>query len=249
MHVHKPDIDTSRFMLTPKQIATGYSKRYNTKSISLEQLEKEFNRFEPIDRSNTVHEKALLELFPGYLLDDCSDADWQLFLAMGRYDSRSQTFVTGCYDNQPLHFKLISYKLRMQNGIKWKTKAKTSPNSTLFIRIYTNSNTIYVIEGHRDALTAVLLGLDFIMAPYAGFKFTNPASLLAEVQDRAIVFLVEDKPAFNCMFKIAQAIKHTTNSIVLTSLEQGRKADLSDLAMKKNSIKEVLDELKNKEFN
>ncbi len=244
----KPNIDARLFSLTQEQIASGTSKHYDSRPVSLERLEKEFYALERIEQTDKKHEKALFDLFPQHLLDTCDKTDWQLFLAMSRYDRRSDTFATGCYDNQPLDFKLISYKWQMKDGIKWKTRAGSSPNGTLFIRIFTDDRTIYVVEGHRDALTAILLGLDFIMVPYAGFKLADSFSLQKEVAGREVVFIVEDKAAFKCMFKIAQSIEDSVSSITMMSLAKGQKVDLSDYVRTKNSIEEIIDELENKKY-
>jgi len=215
-------------------------------TISFEQLQAEFNQFERIDLTDTSHQQALLELFPEYLLIERNNIDWQLFCAMSRYDRRNKTFITGCFDNTPLEFKLISYKWSYKDGIKWKTKAGTSPNKTLFIRVFTDDAPIYVIEGHRDALTAVLLGLNFVMIPHAGFKLREPSALLKEVKGRKVILLVEDRAAYKCMREIAEALQETANSIRLIQFGSDEvKIDLSDYVRKFYSIKEINNGLSN----
>jgi hypothetical protein len=245
----EPSIDVSLYRLTPEQIASRGS-RYSgdVPPISLGQLQKEFDAFEKIDRTNHHHKEALLELFPKYLLDTCNKIDWELFMSMSRYDKSRNLFVAGCFDNQPLELRLISYKWRRLDGIKWKTRAGTSPNSTFFIRIFTNSEMVYVIEGHRDMLSAILLGLDFVMVPYAGFRLNDPSVLQQEIKNREVVFVVEDESAFKCMSRIAKSIEGYASSITMMSFAKGKRIDLSDYVKIKSSIKEVLDGLKNKQF-
>ena len=114
----KPNIDVNLFKLTDEQKNSG-SKSGSIPQISQKQLEKEFNAFEGIDMSDDNHIRALNELFPSFLLEECNNADWVLFLAMGRYDRRHKTFVAGCFDNEPdFDFKLTSYKHRYLNDIK-----------------------------------------------------------------------------------------------------------------------------------
>lgn len=242
----KPNIDTSLFKIDS---ACMYSRNRsgNITSIPLEQVEKEFNGLEAIDMSDSEQQKALDALFPDYLIKTCDDADWQLFRSMGRYDRNNHTFVTGCFENQDMKFKLISYKWRHKDNIKWKTRAGTSPNGSLFIRIFSEDRTVYVVEGHRDSLTAVLLGLDFIMIPYAGFKLKDTALLRKEVSDRKVVFIIEDQAAFNCMCPLALAIEDISDEIVLIQLMTEEKCDLSDFVMKNNCIEEMIYGLKNKE--
>ena len=242
----KPNIDTNLYKIDSEYLCSG-KKIGNIKPVPLDQIKKEFNAFEPININSTRHLTALYELFPPYLLKECNSTDWKLLEAMSRFDKRLNTFVVGCFDNQPLELKQLSYKWRFKDNVKWKTKVGTSPNGTLFIRIFTDEGTVYVIEGHRDSLTAELLGLDFIMVPYAGFKLKNTESLLHEVTGRKVVFIIEDKPAFKCMMKIAKAIEPVADHIVMLQLLEGKKMDLSDYVFTKNSIKEVLDGLKDKE--
>ncbi len=242
----KPNIDTSLFKLDKTQMAgKGYSGISNP--ISLEQLQSEFDQFEKLDLTDVLHRQVLLELFPSYLLEEQNKVDWQLFCSMSRYDRRNKTFVTGCFDNQLLELTQLSYKWKFKDRIKWKTRAGTSPNGTLFIRIFTDSETVYIVEGHRDSLTSVLLGLDFIMIPYAGFKLKDTESLIQEVTGRKVVFIIEDRSAFKCMMELAKAIEPVVEDIVMLQLQEGNKMDLSDYVFTKNSIKEVHDGLKDKE--
>jgi len=242
----KPNINPSLYKLDAGQMKDG--ERIKT-SVPLprERLYFEFNSFERIDKKDSRHYGALLELFPHYLIESCDDADWHLFEAMSRYDNKNKTFVVGCFDNESLDFKLVSYKWRRKDGIKWKTRAGTSPNSTPLVRIFTDDGTVYVIEGHRDSLTAVLLGLDFIMIPFAGFRLKEPSAIQNEVRDRELVFLVEDEAAYKCMIKVAEYLKETASGIRLIELsDTDKKTDLSDYVQQFNNIQEVKDGLRNR---
>ena len=242
----KPRIDLNLYKIDPSMM--GDRKCHSScKPIPHKRLEREFNEFSRLDWNNPRHREALLELFPEYLIYDCHETDWRLFDSMGRYDERHSTFVAGCFDNQPLDFRLISYKWRFKDGVKWKTRAGTSPNSTPLLRIFTDRQTLYVIEGHRDSLTAVLLGLDFIMIPYAGFRLKDSAALREEVAGRNLVFIVEDEAAHECMKKVAEELKETARSIRFIQLDDtDGKVDLSDYVQRFNTIQEVLDGLRNR---
>ena len=242
----KPKIDTTLFKMTHEQMNTGKSVG-STPLVPLHRVEKEFDIFEEIDISDENHRRALHELFPPYLISQRDNVDWELFLSMSRYDRRNQTFIAGCFDNQPLDFKLISHKLQFKDGVKWKTRAGTSPNGTPFVRIYTDSEIIYIPEGHRDSLTAVLLGLDFIMIPYAGFRLKEPSELQSEIRNRDLVFIVEDEAAYKCMTKVAEHLKETAKSICFIELiDTDEKVDLSDYVKNFKTIQEVIDGLQNR---
>lgn len=202
-----------------------------TESLPLEQVEAEFMRFSP-----TVPRDELTAIVPGWLLESADQADRDLFHSMLRYDERNRTAVTGCYDNQPLNMQIISYKRRRFNGGKWITRKGTHPNSTLFIRIFTDDQPVIVAEGHRDALAAALLGLDLIMVPTASYRGGIQGD---EVRGRDLLFIVEDAAAYKTMLRIAEDLEPHANGITLKQLRRGEKMDLSDLTEQSKSIQEV----------
>jgi hypothetical protein len=154
--------------------------------------------------------------------------------------------VAGIFNNDgdDLRFELISYKRRRMGKIKWMTRKGTHPNNMPFVRIYRDDTPIYVVEGHHDMLTAILLGLDFVMLPTAGFRDAN--IIKNALLDANVVFIVEDERAYHCMFGLALKIEDIARRITLVELSNKQKYDLSDFVMSKNSIEEVIDELKNK---
>jgi hypothetical protein len=239
-----PNIDISLFKLDG--FDTGPYRSSSEEDICLKQLQKEFNTFERIDYRNPRHKKELIEMFPKWLIENANTIDIELFQFMSRYDRKHNTFVAGIFNNSgdDLRFELISYKRRRVGKIKWMTRKGTHPNNMPFVRIYRDDTPIYVVEGHHDMLTAILLGLDFVMLPTAGFK---DASIIKKaLLDANVVFIVEDERAYNCMFGMALKIESIAKRITLVELSDEQKYDLSDFVMSKNSIEEVIYELKNK---
>ena len=239
-----PNIDVSLFKIDGVDVASYRSS--SEEDVCREQLEKEFDAFERIDYSDPSHQKELLAMFPKWLIENANPIDMELFQFMSRYDRRHDTFVAGIFNNDgdDLRFELISYKRRRVGKIKWMTRKGTHPNNMPFVRIYRDDTPIYVVEGHHDMLTAILLGLDFVMLPTAGFK---DASIIKKALLNAnVVFIVEDERAYNCMFGMALKIEDIAKRITLVELSDEQKYDLSDFVMSKNSIEEVIYELKNK---
>ena len=243
----KPSIDLSLYKIAVEDTDLYRSVLFKNKeyvNISLSQVWQEINDFSFIEMSNSRHIQEIGTMFPDYLIKQANVDDMKLFLSMSRFDSKNNTFIVGCFDNTAMDFKLISYKYKMLAGTKWRTRGSTSPNRTAFVRIYSEEDPIFVLEGHKDALTAILLGLNFIMLPYAGYRNPVPTDLQEEVRGRNVVFLVEDKPAFDCMHKLVRPFSETAESIVLKQLgPAGEKVDLSDYAQQFNSIKAVIDAL------
>ncbi len=245
--MNKPNIDLSLYKIDVRDIGLCTSFLMSSKeNISLFQIRKEFDNFHHIDIVNPRHDKEIKTMFPKYLLEQANSNDMELFLSMSRFDSKNNTFVVGCFDNKPINFQLISYKYKMLGGVKWRTRGGTSPNGTALVRIYSDQEPVFVLEGHKDSLTAILLGLDFIMLPYAGYRNPEPIDLQKEVLGRDVVFLVEDEPAYKCMTRLSKPFAETADSLVLKQLgEAGMKVDLSDYVQRFNSIKEVANGLRN----
>lgn len=245
----KPNIDLSLYRIYAEDIgacASFLPKRKEKENMSLVQLKNEFDGFSHINTVNPRHKQEIMSMFPDFLIEQANPDDMELFLSMSRFDSRNNTFIVGCFDNKPMDFQLISYKYKMLGGVKWRTRGGTSPNGTALVRIYSDNDPIFVLEGHKDSLTAILLGLNFIMLPYAGYRNSEPVDLQEEVRDRNVVFLVEDKQAFDCMNKLAKPLSETAKSIVLKQLDSTEtKIDLSDYVQNFSTIKEVRNGLQN----
>ncbi len=239
----KPNIDPNLYKLDATQIGGSFIKIKESQTVALIQVEHEFDSFEKISMRNEEHKNEIFSMFPAYLMNDADQADIDLFHALSRYDKHNHTFVVGCVDTSS-GFTLISYKWKQKGEVKWRTRGGTHPNSTPFVRIFTDSAVIMVIEGQKDALTAILLGLDFIMLPYAGYRISDPSYLQKEIKGREVVFLVEDKAAHTCMEKTAEQFSDTAKKILLKELgSNDEKVDLSDYVQHFNTIQEVIDAL------
>ena len=188
----KPNIDLNLYKLDAAQIGGSLIKIKESQTVPLIKVAREFESFEKINMKNEEHKNEILSMFPLYLINDADQADKDLFRAMSRYDKRNHTFVVACVDTSS-GFTVISHKWKQKDEVKWRTRSGTHPNNTPFVRIFTDNEPIMVIEGHKDSLTAILLGLDFIMLPYAGYRISDSSYLQDEVKDREVIFLVEDE--------------------------------------------------------
>jgi hypothetical protein len=211
--------------------------------ISSQQLQREFNQFQTLNINNSKHKEELVEIIPYWLYETANKEDLGLFKALTRYDSKNNTLVAQWCKNSVLDFEIVTYKRRRLNGGKWINRAGTHPNQTSFSRIYSETKPIYIIEGIRDALTAVLLGLNFIAIPTTSFKnFEDINSVINK--DGEVILLCEDMQGYKAM-KLIEPHLHTKNVrlICLTS-SKNTKIDLSDFVMQCNSIEEVLNVIK-----
>lgn len=201
--------------------------------ISSEQLQEEFDKFESIDLSNPKHYEELLNVVPEYLLKEANEADIKLFMSCTRYDNQNQTLVAGWYKNALFDFEMITYKRRRLHGGKWINRKGTHPNSTVFNRIFDDTKPVYIVEGARDALTSILLGLNFIAIPTTSFKNIEAIQSLIKPDDE-VIFICEDLAGYRAMKYLASAIP---NSRLVTFVKsKDEKIDLSDYV---NSCKTI----------
>ena len=240
----KPDIDPSLYKLGAIA-ASRVSVSAQNDECPLHIVKQEFNGYEDFNWKDEAHKKAFLDIAPQWLYEESSKVDRARFHNMIRHDPDEDCLVSGCYDEE---CNLLSYKHRCRWGMKWVTRKGTHPNSNLFIRILRTRNTpVYVVEGHRDALTAVLLGLNCIMIPFAGFRLQNPIFLITETNDKELIFIVEDEAAYRCMKPIAEQLTLSAKDISIIELgNTGEKLDLSDYIQQFNSIQEVINGLRNR---
>jgi len=134
---------------------------------------------------------------------------------------------------------LVTFKRRRYLCGKWVNRADTHPNQTAFHRIFKENEKVYIIEGMRDALTAVLLGLNFIAIPTTVYRnFDAFKSILRGGHE--VVYIVEDKQGFKCMSELDKVAR---GEMICLTDSKDTKMDLSDFTMTKNSINEVLNEL------
>lgn len=246
MSTPKPNINIELYKLNDTELISN-PNQYSPSTIndcSLEALKEEFDAFERIDLQNDSHRKELDLMFPNWLILQASERNLKRFMLMSRYDSKNNTFIGGCFENTPDYCRLVSHKKRRLSIGKWITRKGTHPNSSLFIIIYPDGKPIYFIEGIHDSHTATLLGINFVMIPYAGYKNQDSTLIKKEVSGRDVIFLVEDKAAYTCMLRLAKQIEDDAKGIKLKNLgNTDRKIDLSDYVKNFNSIKEVTDGL------
>lgn len=211
--------------------------------ISSEQLQKEFDSFESIDTTNTKHYEELLNVVPEYLLKEANTTDLTLFMSCIRFDSKNDTLVAGWYKNSLIDFEMITYKRRRLNGGKWINRKDTHPNQTVFNRIFDDTKPVYIVEGARDAITAVLLGLNFIAIPTTSFKNVSLLSELIKPHDE-VIFICEDMQGYKAMKLIEPHVNTKNVRLICLTSSKDTKMDLSDFVMQNKSIEEVLNVIK-----
>ncbi len=245
----KPNIDPNKFRINGLISGDIYNPNNgrNFHEPTQKKLQAEFDALEQIDPNKPEHSRELNAIGPKWLFDEANPTRKALFSKMVRYDPNHKTLVTGCYKGDPDELDLISCKHRRYGDIKWRTRAGTHPNNVLLIKAYSDTGNLFFVEGHHDALTALLLGLDFIMIPSSGYRCVDPKALQNVLVGRNVVFLVEDEAAYKCMYRFAEQIMDIAYSVTLKQLgktgKNKKKVDLSDFVQSCSSQSEVYDGL------
>ena len=210
--------------------------------VSSEQLQKEFDNFERINPADAGHKEELLNINPYWLYDEAHKDDIQLFLSCTRYDRRNKTLVMGWYENSLLNFEIITYKRRRLKVGKWINRKGTHPNQTAFNRIYKDDKPVYIVEGARDALTAILTGLNFIAIPTTSFK--NMEAIQPSIKpDDEVILICEDMQGYRAMKHISEHIQAKEIHLKTFISHIDEKIDLSDFVGKCESLEEVQNEI------
>jgi len=203
------------------------------------QLQKEFNNFEKLTMSNPKHKEELLNVFPYWLYEAANKEDLELFLSIARYDKRNNILVAGWYKNSVLDFEMVTYKRRRFNGGKWINRKDTSPNQISFSRVYDEAKPIYILEGMRDALAGILLGLNFIAIATTSFRNYEDINQSIKPTDE-VILLCEDQQGYKAMKQIKDNLITKNAKLVSLTTSKDTKMDLSDFVMSCKSRSEVI---------
>ncbi len=191
------------------------------------------------------YREECLEIAPLWLFQEASPEGVKMFRQVTAWDEKSQTMIILIFSYEG---KLISYKRRRFFGGKWITRKSTHPNHQCINGIHSNYGPIYVIEGHHDALTAMLLRQDeinsfnFLMIPTVSYQHFREVEL-SLLSGHDVYFLPDlgdkNSGSIKGMTKLAKQTEKagTTNVRVVnlkTFLEEngidapGEKLDLSE---------------------
>jgi len=208
--------------------------------VSEVQLNKEFDYFEKLTFSNINHKRELLATTTLWLCREANEKDLEFFLSLTRYDSKNNILVMKWCENSILDLLIVTYKRRRFNSGKWVNRSNTHPNNTIFYRIVKNNSKIYILEGARDALNAILLGIDFIAIPSTSFSNYKAIKECIKPKDE-LIYLCEDLQGYRAMSKIQE---HINGKLVCLAIRKDEKIDLSDFIVKCKNKNEVLNAIK-----
>ena len=232
------EIGTPRPSMDPKKeyIATLSDARHQTivKTMEWYNSQSQLQTF-----SNPAYAKEVLAISPLWLFKQASKESIAEFKKLTTYDFKNKTLVIKIHDYEG---KLISYKRRRYLEGKWITAKDTHPNNQCLMSIKSDVNHIYIVEGHHDYLTAVLLGIDVLMIPTVNYKkFTGYE--LAALKNREVILIPDhdftNNKGVECMRNLALQVDEVARATKVFNLPKfledenisftGTKLDLSDV--------------------
>lgn len=189
------------------------------------------------------YRKECLEISPEWLFKEASPKDIEMFKDHTAWDEKNQTLIIKIYDHKG---QLISYKRMRYRGGKWMTRKGTHPNKQCINGIRSENGPIYIVEGHHDALTGMLLHQDdiepfnFLMIPTVGYTSFGEDELEL-LTGRSVYFLPDlgdtNDGSVKGMTKLASQVTSVATHTRVVSLKSylkdngiktGDKIDLSE---------------------
>ena len=155
---------------------------------------------------NPDYKKEALEVSPLWLYKEASKESLARFRELVTFDNLNNTIVIKIHNYLG---ELISFKRRRFNGSKWITAKGTHPNKQCLINNQALQDEhgnykehIYIVEGHHDYLTALLLGIDCLMIPTVTYQEFNDFEMNM-LKNREVVFIPDlngdDMSGVECM--------------------------------------------------
>ncbi len=190
---------------------------------------------------------SALSIAPMWVYKQAQNVDIQLFREFTTYDEVEQSIVLKIRDYTS---KLISYKHRykMLNGkqVKWCSAPETHPNKQCMVSIPNPKNylyPVYVVEGARDFLMMVLMGLNAVAIPTVTYKEWTERELSIFTGENVVLIpdIDEQHKGVNCMANLSNQINGIAKSVkvmdvrkVLDLMDIGHtdtKMDFSDVVL------------------
>jgi len=209
-----------------------------------QEIEAEVNFFDKSKELQTFKNPSYrceaLAIAPVWAWMQTSTENIATFKKYATYDLENQTLVIKIYDYSD---HLISFKRRRYKQGKWVTAYRTHPNNQCLVNVgNTNADIFYVVEGHHDFLTAVLLGINVFMIPTVSYRCFSKLDLNF-LRDKVVYFIADLKvgctKGIKCMEELEDQIRNITNRTKVVIIKdildlmgipfEGDKLDLSEV--------------------
>ncbi len=173
---------------------------------------------------NSVPIREIEAVAPSWLNDQATDASIDIISDLTCYDAKNRTLVIKIHDYDG---NIISYKRRRFKDGKWVTAYATHPNKQCLVNIKDDSAPIYIVEGHHDFLTAILLGINVMAIPTVSYRTFNDRDL-SYLSGRDIVLIpdIDGSDSVESMVALADQIEDALSLKILKISEILRLMDI-----------------------
>ncbi len=237
--ITQSDITPPIAPIAPKKdyVSTLSDERHQEINSTLNTYDNSREKYQTFN--NADYRNEVLSISPLWVFKEATKEAISEFKSITTYDFHNKTLVIKIHDYQG---KLISYKRRRYLSSKWITAKDTHPNKQCLMSVKSDKKHIYIVEGHHDYLTAILLGIDVIAIPTVTYKkFTDYEVSILKNRDVILIadYDVNNSRGVECMHNLGLQIDKVSNATKVFSLPKflesenisfsGSKLDLSDV--------------------
>ncbi|BAF70431.1 hypothetical protein [Nitratiruptor sp. SB155-2] len=174
-----PPIDLTRHSragvrnITPQQ---NYSSIEN--ETPQEELQRYWNSLIHIrELDNKKLKEVIDQIMPYELAVACKEEDKKAFLNVVRYDPYHDSIAVKWMDDEGKQIRTIKHRKKRGFEGKWIAYKGTRANANAQIRIKDPLEPVFILEGFHDYLTALLVGINFIVVPFKGYRQLTPKEM------------------------------------------------------------------------
>ncbi len=232
----EPNIDVGRYKISNEDMGSSSSNKSTTLS-SEEAIKKSTNYANFLDRkndklqtfTNEAYRREALAVAPMWLWKDAkkNQADINHFKWLTTFEvlEDHSTLMIKIFNNDA---RLIALRRRRKanSKAKWSPLSGTSSNNTTIKRFVDNTSPIFVCEGHHDALTSVLMGINFIAVPNVGYTEFSSFEL-SLLRDKEVIFIpdIDTSDSVSSMTKLLNQCDGIAQSLSMIDLREVYRAE------------------------
>ena len=233
---YKPNIEYKKPIKVEMPTLSDTRHKQIIKAIEWYDSQKQMQTF-----TNPEYKNEMEAICPIWVFKQADKKAIDEFRNITTYDFKNKTLVIKIHNYE---CRLISYKRRKYNGGKWVTAKDTHPNSQCLVSIKSKHNHIYVVEGHHDFLTAILLGIDVVMIPTVNYKqFTEYELSLMRYREIILIPDCDTKKTegIECMKRLSLQVDEVSKETKVFSLVKFLKDELIPFKGEKLDLSEVVE--------
>ena len=169
--------------------------------------------------------------------------DIEYFLDITAYEVFSngkQTIIIKIFNHAG---QLVSFKYRVHKGVKWSVFYGTKPNKITVKRLVDSNAPVFIVEGHRDALTAILMGINFIAVPTVTYTEFDDIELTF-LKDKELVFIpdIDGSKSVEGMTKLLNQCDGIAKSLSIIDLRNIYKSENIPTTKDKFDLSELVED-------